>query len=345
MNEPSITDWKIERLTDDVLAFVHPTGPWGVNNAGLICDGNRASLLVDTLFTGSLTERMLTEMRSVAEAAKNIEIVFNTHANGDHCWGNGLIPNAEIIASKTGAAEMQKVTPSIMRKMMGLAKFGNAVGKVRGPLGKLLCSMGADIPGSIVRAAPFIKDIFGAFDFKTASFKPPTKTFCNETTVSIGRKEVILKEFGPSHTEGDSIVFIPEDSVLFAGDLLFVGGHPLLWEGPVSNWINALDYMLSLNAKHIVPGHGPLTDRDGILHLKSYFLTVAEQSQALFDAGVPVFEAARRIKLGPFRALNEGERLIVNVDTLYREFGHERPRASAVPCFAMMADFKKQIPR
>ncbi len=344
MNPAKISGWKIERLTDDVIACVHPEGQWGVNNIGLVCEGTRASVLVDTLFTGSLTEQMVGEMKKVTAAAADVEIVINTHANGDHCWGNGLFSNAEIIASKAAAKEMEKVTPKIMRKLMALAKIGKLLGPVRAPLVKFLRSLGADIPGSILDAAPYLMDIFGAFDFDTSVFKAPTLTFSKEMVLSFGPKQIVLKEFGPAHTAGDVVVFIPEDRVVFAGDLLFLGGHPLLWEGPVANWISALDYMLSIDAKTIVPGHGPTTDRDGVLHFKNYFSAIAEQSRALFDAGVPLNEAVHRIDLGPFKTLREAERLIVNVDTLYREFRGDGPRTSTVPLFATMAAYRKTIP-
>ena len=58
--------------------------------------------------------------------------------------------------------------------------------------------------------------------------------------------------------------------MLYAGDLLFIGGTPISWAGPVSNWIRACQYMLDRDAEYIVPGHGPVTDDDGVRGVMDY---------------------------------------------------------------------------
>ena len=83
----------------------NPTAAWGWSNAGLIVDGDEA-LLIDTLFDLRLTGEMLDTMRRQVPAARNIGTVVNTHANGDHCWGNELVAGATIIASRRTAEEM-----------------------------------------------------------------------------------------------------------------------------------------------------------------------------------------------------------------------------------------------
>ena len=80
-------------------AYLQPDGSWGWSNAGLVVDGD-ASLLVDTLFDLRLTGEMLDAMRRATPAAAAIDVVVNTHANGDHCWGNQLVRDAEIVGSR-----------------------------------------------------------------------------------------------------------------------------------------------------------------------------------------------------------------------------------------------------
>ena len=101
-------------LGDGVYAYLQPDGSWGWSNAGLIVDGEQ-SLLVDNLFDLKLTQAMLDEMRAAAPAAASFDYLVNTHANGDHCWGNELVAGAEIIASRAGAEEMAEVPPPISR--------------------------------------------------------------------------------------------------------------------------------------------------------------------------------------------------------------------------------------
>ena len=84
-------------VADGVHAYLQPDGGWGWSNAGLLV-GYGASLLVDTLFDLRLTSEMLDAMTSVT-ASRPIGTVVNTHANGDHCYGNQLVKGATFIAS------------------------------------------------------------------------------------------------------------------------------------------------------------------------------------------------------------------------------------------------------
>ena len=101
----------LQDLGHGAYAWLAPDGSWGWSNAGLVVDGE-ASLLVDTLFDLALTREMLDAMRAAEpRAAARIDILVNTHANGDHCYGNSLAEGAEIIASRASAEEMGELRP------------------------------------------------------------------------------------------------------------------------------------------------------------------------------------------------------------------------------------------
>ena len=59
------------------------------------------------------------------------------------------------------------------------------------------------------------------------------------------------------------LVHVPEDRTIFTGDILFIGGTPIVWAGPLANWIAACDLMLGMDVDTVVPGHGPVTDKSG----------------------------------------------------------------------------------
>ncbi|MEP2379231.1 MBL fold metallo-hydrolase, partial [Parasphingorhabdus sp.] len=169
-----------------IFAYLQPDGGWGWSNAGLISDGDQA-LLVDTLFDASLTRDMLTIMAdATGKGADDIGVIVNTHANGDHCHGNGLCQHAEIIASEASAAEMAELPAPALAAIMAQAK-------TLGPTGQ------------------YLVDIFGSFDFNDVAEKHPTKTFSGEYSVEVGNKTVELIEVGPAHTAGDVLVHVPED--------------------------------------------------------------------------------------------------------------------------------------
>ena len=107
----------LHEVADGVWAYLQPDGGWGWSNAGLIA-GDGDSLLVDTLFDLRLTAAMLDEMRATTAAARHIGTVVNTHANGDHCYGNALLGGAEIIATARCAEEMPGLPPSTMATLL-----------------------------------------------------------------------------------------------------------------------------------------------------------------------------------------------------------------------------------
>src|SRR3546814_14459358 len=88
-------------------AYVQPGGSWGWSNAGLIVDGDQ-TLLVDTLFDLKLTGQMLTAMRDAVPAAARIGTLVNTHANGDHTFGNSLVEGARIITTDSVADHLEE---------------------------------------------------------------------------------------------------------------------------------------------------------------------------------------------------------------------------------------------
>lgn len=299
-------------LGNGIYAYLQPDGSWGWSNAGLVVDGDE-SLLVDTLFDLRLTEEMLQAMRQATRAASQIDTLVNTHANGDHCYGNQLVGDAVIIASKASAEEMAEVSPGMMAQLLENA---DALGET----------------------GAFFRRAFGAFDFSGITLVPPTQTFSGETVVHVGDKEVQLIEVGPAHTRGDVLVYVPADRVLFSGDILFIDGTPIIWEGPVENWIAACDRIEALELEAIVPGHGPITDKAGVRAVRDYLVFVRDEARSRFDSGMSADAAARDIALGEFSRWLDAERIAVNVHTLYREFSGSTERASALELFGLMAE-------
>ena len=175
------------------------------------------------------------------------------------------------------------------------------------------------------RAGEFLARIFAPFDFEDVPLTLPSRTFEGRLDLRVGDRLVSLVEVGPAHTAGDAIVHLPADGIVFTGDILFHGGHPVVWAGPVANWVGACDRILALEPTVVVPGHGPLAGPGAVADLKGYFEFLSDQARIRFDAGMTPMDAARDIDLGPYAGWGEAERLVANVHALYRDFGADVP--------------------
>ncbi|MCA9653944.1 MAG: MBL fold metallo-hydrolase [Myxococcales bacterium] len=334
----------LHEIGEDVWAWLQPDGSWGLSNAGLVTDGD-ASMLVDTLFDVPLTRAMLAAMRDATPAARQLDLVINTHANGDHCWGNQLCDGAEIVASRRAAEEMLRLQPALVAKLAAIARVGARGGALGRRLGSLLSRLGVRQLGAVLQGAELLDRAFGAFDFGSVTLTPPTRTFEQHLSLSVGDTAVELHEVGPCHTTGDVIVHLPSRGVVFTGDILFVDAHPIVWEGPVSNWIAACDRILELGAATIVPGHGPLAERSDVEQTRRYLGYLHDEARQRHAAGMSAEQAARDIALGEFSHWRETERVVVNVQTIYRELDGSPESPDVVELFAMMAELGRALPR
>ena len=300
-------------LGNNIYCYLQPDGGWGWSNAGLIKDGEE-SLIVDTLFDERLTYEMLGEMRKAEpKSIKNIVALINSHSNGDHCNGNNCVQTAEVISSEATLEEMSHESPEMMATLIKEAPKMGALGKY------------------------FLK-CFGAFDFQGVKKRFPNITFSGEMQRKVGDKIVELIEVGPAHTNGDILVHVPSDKVVFTGDILFIEGHPIIWAGPVKNWIDACERIISMEIEFVVPGHGPVTDSRGVRAVRDYLVYIDAESRIRFESGLSAIEAARDIDLDLFSTWGDGERIAVNVNSLYREYKGEEKREEITLLFQQMAE-------
>jgi glyoxylase-like metal-dependent hydrolase (beta-lactamase superfamily II) len=302
----------LHQVADGVWAWLQPDGGWGLSNAGLV-DGGGSSLLVDTQYDLPRTRRMLAAMAEVT-ATSPIEDAVNTHGNGDHCYGNELLdPAVRIWAAPEAGDHLRAESPQLLASLMG-------------------ADLGPELSGYLRRS-------FGAFEFSDVTGRLPDSAVTADTDLTIGSRTVRLLRFGPAHTHGDVAVYVPDSGVVFAGDLLFIDGTPIMWAGPASSWIAALRRLLDL-ADTFVPGHGPVTDAAGVEEVIEYLAHVEAGAAELHARGRTAEQAAAELDLGRFAAWGNPERLVINVDSCYRALEPGYPAPDLVALFGQMARWR-----
>lgn len=306
----------LHELGRDCWAWLQPDGGWGWSNAGLITDGDQ-SLLVDTLYNLDLTATMLSAMRDVSPASTKIDILVNSHADGDHTYGNQLVKNARIIASKATSSEFFSLPPA---KAQSIVDNADVLGE------------GAQY------IATWVRD--HGFRFDDINLTPPTETYETELRLKVGNKDVHLINVGPAHTAGDTLVHSVQDKVVYTADILFLGVHPQIWDGSIDGWLFACDRILDLDVEIVVPGHGPLTDKAGVRLFKRYLELLRHETRLRFDEGMGVEEASQSIRLpAPFDEWLLPERMVASINYLYRQWGHNGAETDFLRIFDMMARY------
>jgi cyclase len=298
---------------DGAWAWLQPNGRLGESNAGLLVSGEHV-LLVDTLWDLGLTRRMLDEARAIAGAGP--ETVVNTHSDGDHVWGNQLLAGARIVSTAAAKRLMPLDKPEDLRRLQRGGRLLAAIGSLPVPL------IGTLDVGNLPRLP--LRDMgreLAPFDWSEVELTLPAETFDGELTLAVGEREVELIEVGPAHTEGDAVVWAPDVSVCFAGDVLFVGGTPITWAGPVAAWLAALDRVSSLGAATYVPGHGPVCGQPEVDLLREYLEWVRAEGAPQLERGASPLRAARRMlfseefETSPWSGWDDPERLVVTLHT------------------------------
>lgn len=303
----------LHEIAPSTWAWLQPNGDLGESNAGFVADSDHV-LLVDTLWDLRLTQRML-DVASAAGIAMP-EAVFNTHSDGDHCWGNQLLPDAEIISSAAAKKLMTLDTPAEMRRMQRGGQVLGAIGRLPLPVVGSL-----DVPKLPRLPLREMGGLMTPFDWSDVYLTLPTRTFDESLSLAVGERAVELLMVGPAHTGGDSIAWVPDVSVCFAADILFIGCTPITWAGPVTGWLRALDTLAGLGAETYVPGHGSVCGPAEVALLREYFEWVAAEGVVQLERGTGPAHAARKLLLSdefeslPWAVWEDPSRLVVTLHT------------------------------
>jgi cyclase len=181
-----------------------------------------------------------------------------------------------------------------------------------------------------VLSAQFLAaEVLAGPDYGHLEVRPPDLTFADRLVVHCGTRVLDLRYVGPAHTNNDVVVWLPDEKVLFSGDVCFAGGQPFLVEGSVAGYLEALDALEALEPAVLVPGHGPIRRGQQVADLlddmRAYATFVGEIARDGQAAGQTPLELALAHRDNPYQGWQESERLVANLHRAYAELdGHPR---------------------
>jgi cyclase len=247
----------------------------GLTNAGIIV-GEDGVLIIDSLRVPSFARDLITDVRRISD--KPIRYVVDTHSHWDHSWGNEEFPGASIVGHTNCRSEM--LDPAI--------------------------------------AIPWRKKVVAAGDpwsdeAQSVQITPPAVTFDQSLHLDLGGRPIDLHWLGRAHTSGDIMIHLPQDRILFTGDVAQDSGVPFMLDGYMQDWVQTDSRLLGIDAERFMAGHGPVGERPALVEARAFMVALVsgaeaavatEQDTATAAAGVT---AALRQRFGGWRGFERVE--------------------------------------
>jgi cyclase len=275
---------ELRQLAPDVYAYTQGGGPnvsaAGVSNLGMIA-GPDFLWAIDGSQGPAPAKAFIAASKQAT--GKEFGRLLLTHHHGDHTGGLQFFPHAEVWSHPYCRDEVLKTVPTTP-KMWTPSPSGPA-----------------DIS-------------------EPRSAVVPMLTFKDDLTVFVGNIEVQFKYAGTCHTWGDMMAYLPQQKILFAGDIGFFWVAPYANNSCISKWIDTCDQIAGWDVDVIVPGHGPIGGKKELADMADYFRVLGVEARKRYDRKIPAGVAAAEIRLGKFDNWIGPERIIMDVVRWYEEW-------------------------
>lgn len=222
-------------------------------------------------------------------------IVVNTHGHWDHFWGNQVFEEATIMGHKDMLKDCtgdEKKVPVF--KLLHNSKLLQYIlnGVVNGMFKKYLPD------GKKAKVVVTVRE--HDFDLTGVVPKQPNNLLENNTVLDLDGMEVHLLHLGAIHSSSDTVVWIPSEKVLFAGDIFADCSMPMSITNTIK-WIEAMDYILDeLGAEIIVPGHGEVYDRKRAENQREFFKTLLSQFEEYYTSDIKLDDLIAKMDVDKF---------------------------------------------
>ena len=276
---PHSKHFRLQQLAEGVYAAIHIEGGAAIGNAGIVDLGDR-TLIYDTF----MAPQAAVDLRAAAEAltGRPIDAVIDSHWHNDHIWGNQVFgPETDIIS--TGETRRMFVATR------GHGAYDAFVAAAEANLASTRAQLQAtEEEGQRRQLALWVDYHQTVVDLKPIlQIRAPNLTFEQRLAFHGSDRSAELIDFAGGHTESDSVLFLPQEGIVFMSDLLFIGHQPYLGGGDPEKLLRALDAVSDLDPELLVPGHGPVGTPDSLDQMGQYVRTLDGLARKMVEDGEP----------------------------------------------------------
>ncbi len=293
----------VEKIADHVYGAIYSemkVDP--VQSNALIIIGDSGVCVVDAHYTPGAARATIAEIRKLTRLP--VKYVVTTHWHDDHVFGRQeykkAYPGVTIVAQE----ETRKFEVSELTKHRDqlVKAYSNGVPAVEKRLkegvdrnGKALSEQDK---ADYIKLLPIYRKY--AAEFKSVQVTYSDLTFQKQVTLHLGNRDVEVRSFGTGNTEGDAVIWLPEERIAAVGDLV-VYPIPFIYGGFPSSWVNVLDSVRSLQPAVVVPGHGPVMRDFAYLDQVSGLLkAMATQANDAVSKGLTLDQARKTFDLSQY---------------------------------------------
>ena len=280
--------FRVEKLSDGVYAAIATPRGFGLCNAGIV-DLGGVTLVFDAMLTPQAGESLGREAERLT--GRPVGLLVNSHYHGDHVRGSAAVGAVHVVSTarvRDLVAERGPVHLRSDRDEAGrdLARLRSGDWKV-GPVERTVYEGWFE---GILATPPDL------------AFRPPDVTFEREMVVHGPRRTARILTFGGGHSPSDVLVYLPDERIVFLGDLLSVGFHPSMADGQPEEWVRILGEVRGLGVERAVPGHGRVGDDAAIREMERYLATVLGAAREARAQGRQRDELVASLPPAPFDA-------------------------------------------
>jgi glyoxylase-like metal-dependent hydrolase (beta-lactamase superfamily II) len=303
----------LKKLSNDAYALFGRGGNVGfaVTSEGVV--------VIDDQFE-NMAPGIAEQIKSVT--SQPIRFLINTHHHGDHTGGNGFFIKMSTIVAHDNVRKHMLAAPQEMA-----ANATNQIRSLEQQIAKLQKenAPASDIEGLKQRLNTAKSNLERARATKIEEVPAPNLTFNRELRLYLGGKEIQVFHVKRGHTDGDSIIYMPQDKVVHMGDLFFYKTIPVIDRAhgaSTSEWVETIDVVCARvdPASQVIPGHGEVTTVAELKAFKDYFADLRAAVKKAVDAGLARDQAIKEVKIEKYaQYAGYAQRFASNVGVVYDE--------------------------